>query len=851
MAYHLTKNGWRDILILEQNTVKSGTSHYCTGLIGLFKPEGMRRVIMDSLATYRELEQMGYDVGLRQCGSLCIAQSQDRMIALRRRMSYNKPNGLNCELVSPAQIKEIHPYLNVDDLRGGVFVPEDSVAEPNALSEALIDVAKKNGVKYREQCSVQYVLTDSKDRVVGVETDAGIVKCEYFVNCAGMWSRELGLKCKKPVKIPAYPAEHYYAITNGMALSKDRTLPCVRDYDSSSYTRQYNDEMLIGWFEPEAKAAFGGHVPKNWMKDLKEDFPHLERLWDKAVYRFPALENDQSPYVSNTPDNFTPDGRWILGESAEVNNYYVAVGTNGNSIQGAGGIGKAVAEWMIEGRPTQELFPFSIQRFLEVHNNRRFLEQRVKEVVGYHYAIPYPNMEYKYGRKLRCSPLYSVLEQRRAVFGAVMAYERALYFDTTHKIGHGPPPEMPPPSFFKPKFFNFIQDEYIACSETVGIIDISSFSKIKIKVCLKKLENVSKTFYFSLIFQSSNPDDVVSYLQKLCCNDVDIPIGTCIKTGMLNKNGGYENECVIVRQTLNSFFMVSPSSQQTRIYEWMSNNVPSEDSAVKLSDQTSLYTVINVVGPKSLMLMSELTNSDVNLPPFKYKKVNVGFASDVMLMSYTHTGEPGFCLYVPSEYALHVYDKIMTVGIDYGAKDCGSKVQKFMRIERFIPLMGEELSSVVTPLEAGLEAYVNFDKKDDFIGKTALLKQKQSGIKKRLVMFLLEDLNIEENIWAWGSEPIYRNSEFVGTITSAGFGFKSNKIVCLGFIQKPENQSNENITLDYIMAKDSLYHVEIAGRLFSATPYVTTPAVLEQKEMERLAASSKYRPSAVFNVKRQ
>lgn len=279
--------------------------------------------------------------------------------------------------------------------------------------------------------------------------------------------------------------------------------------------------------------------------------------------------------------------------------------------------------------------------------------------------------------------------------------------------------------------------------------------------------------------------------------------------------------------------------------------MPSEDSSVKLLDQTSLYTVINIVGPKALKLMSELTNSDVDLPPFRYKKVNVGFASDILLMSYTHTGEPGYCLYVPSEYALHVYDKIMTIGVDYGAKDCGTYTQKYMRIERFIPLMGEELNSVITPLEAGLEAYVNFDKKEEFIGKDALMKQNQNGIKKRLVMFLLEDINIDENIWAWGHEPIYRNSEYVGTVTSAGFGFKSNKIVCLGFIRRPENQRSENVTLDYIMEESSLYHVEIAGRLFSATPYVTTPSVLEQKEMEILAASSKYRPSAVFDIKKR
>lgn len=320
---------------------------------------------------------------------------------------------------------------------------------------------------------------------------------------------------------------------------------------------------------------------------------------------------------------------------------------------------------------------------------------------------------------------------------------------------------------------------------------------------------------------------------------------------MLNKNGGFENECIIVRQTLNNFFMVSPSSQQTRIYEWMSNNLPSGHSSIKLSDETSMYTVINVVGPKAYPLMSELTNSDVNLPPFRYKKVNVGYASDVMLMSYTHTGEPGYCLYVPSEYALHLYDELMSVGVDYGAKDCGTLTQKFMRIERFIPLMGDELNSVVTPLEAGLESYVNFDKKVNFIGKDALLKQKQEGIRKRLVMFLLEDLNIEENIWAWGSEPIYRNNEYVGTVTSAGYGFTNDKLVCLGFIRKPENDANKNITTDYIMEEGSLYHVDIAGRLFAATPYVTVPPSLEEREKEMRAASSKYRPSSVFNVKKR
>lgn len=790
----------------------------------------MRKVIINSLKTYEELQnQLGYNVGLNKCGSLNLAQTSNRMIALKRRMSYNKPSGLHCELLSPKEVNNFHPFLNVEDLQGAVYVPDDSYADPHLVTDALINFGLKNGLKVHENCQVQFIQTDKNENVVGVETNLGVIKCEYFVNCAGMWARELGMKCKKPVRIPAYPGEHYFAITSGMKLSNNQNLPCVRDYDSSSYSRQYNDEILIGWFENNENSAFtSGQVPKNWHDNIKENIPNFGRLWDTAVNRVPALKNSAEPFVAISPDNFTPDGRWIVGESPEVNNYFVAVGTNGNSIQGAGGLGQAVAEWIIEGRPTQDTDAFSIQRFLELHSNRRFLSQRVKEVIGRHYAINYPFDEYKFGRELRCSPLYSVLKQRRAVFGTIMAYERALYFDTTNKRGEGPPPVMPQPTFFKPKFFNFLQDEFAACTSTVGIIDISSFSKIKIK--------------------SSSTADVVSYLQKLCCNDVDIDIGTCIKTGMLNKNGGFENECIIVRQRENSFFMISPSSQQTRIYEWMSNHLSPQDKTIRLSDQTSMLSVINVVGPKAMMLMQELTNSDVNIPPFRYSMMNVGYASNVQVMSYTHTGEPGYCLYVPSEYTLHLYDELMRIGLDYGAKDCGTLTQKFMRIERFIPLMGDELNSNVTPLEAGLD-YVNFDKKEDFIGRGALLKQRKDGIKKRLVMFLLEDHNPDENIWCWGSEPIYRNSEYVGTVTSAGYGFTSNKFVCLGFIQVPNGK--ENITNEFIMDNSAMYHIDVGGRLFSANPYIQVPPFIAQREKDSREASSKYRPSAVFNMKQR
>ncbi|RZC36002.1 pyruvate dehydrogenase phosphatase regulatory subunit, mitochondrial-like [Asbolus verrucosus] len=777
VAYHLVQNGWNDLIVLEQGKIGSGTSHFGSGTLGLFKPIAHRNLIWYSIKLYQQLQDMGYDIQMRQCGSINLAQTTDRLIALKRRMAYNIPTELHCELLSPNELKDLHPYLRVDDLSGAVWVPEDAVANPRAICDVLAILAQQGGAQYFEHTPVDKVLTQNLT-VYGVETPKGVIKCEYFVNCAGMWARELGLQCSPQVRIPAYPAQHFYATTGRLTKLVDELMPIIRDYDAYTYAREYEGGYMVGWFEQEAKPAF-------------EDIP----LWDKAVNRIPELSTCKKPEIVNSPDNFTPDGRWILGETAEVNNYFVACGMNGNSLQGAGGIGKAVAEWIIEGEPTQDLLPFNVQRFLDVHNSRQYLQQRTKEVVGRHYAILYPfQCEYKYARKLRCSPLYSVLETKGAVFGIKMAYERALYFDSTYKRGDLKP-LMPPGSFFKPKFFDFMREEFLACREGVGIIDMSSFSKIEIK--------------------------------RLCSNDVDIPVGAIVHTGMQNERARFR------------YFMVSPTSQQTRIYEWISSNLPPR-STIDLNDVTSMYTVINVVGPKANELLNELSNSDMRLAPFSYKKVNVGYASDVMVMSFTHTGEPGYCLYVPSEYALHVYYKLMAVGRDYGARDVGTLTQRFMRIERFIPFWAEELTSFTTPFEAGNSYHVKLEKKENFIGKPALQKQKEKGVTKQLVFFHLNDIDPDKDIWPWGGEPLYRNNEFVGTVTSAGYGFSADKLICVGFIHRPQSSNIKIITSDYIMSKDAVYQVDVAGVRFSLTPYLHAPPVISS-----VTFGQKYRPTVI------
>ncbi|CAH0562194.1 unnamed protein product [Brassicogethes aeneus] len=817
VAYHLVQNGWNDIVVVEQGKIGSGTSHFGSGTLGLFKPIAPRNLIMYSIKLYQELQQMGYDVEMRQCGSLNLATTPDRLIVLKRRIAYNIPTGLHCELVDKKELQELHPYLKVDDILGAVWVPEDAVINPRAICDVLAMIAQQGGAKYVEDTCVNRVLTKNS-AVYAVETDRGNIFCDYFVNCAGMWARELGLKCKPQVRIPAYPAQHFYATTPPIDTGTN-SIPIVRDYDNQTYIRGYNGGFMVGWFEKEAIPAFeDSKVPKDWKRHVKKDFKHIQPLWEKAVERIPRLRSIKNPEVVNSPDNFTPDGRWVLGEAPEVNNYFIACGMNGNSLQGAGGIGKAVADWIIEGEPKQDLLPFNVQRFLDIHNSRPYLQQRVKEVVGRHYSILYPHQcEYKYARNLRCSPLYSVLEERGAVFGIKMAYERALYFDSTYKKGDAKP-KMPPGSFFKPKFFDFMMEEYLACREGVGIIDMSSFSKIEIK---------------------SGGSEVVSYLQRLCSNDVDIPIGAIVHTGMQNERGGYENDCMLVRQSENCYFMVSPTSQQTRVNEWMSRNLPN-NTTTDLNDVTSMYTVINVVGPKANQLINELSNSNLTLAPFSYKKVNIGYASDVMVMSFTHTGEPGYCLHVPSEYALHVYYKLMTVGKDYGVRDVGTLTQRFMRIERFIPFWAEELSSFITPFEAGNGYSVRLDKKENFIGKPALQKQKEEGVKKQLVLFHLNNIDPDVDIWPWGGEPLYRNNEFVGTVTSAGYGFSADKLICLGFISRPKSSGKKTITADYILSKDAFYQIDIAGHRFSLTPYLHAPTIPNAVSPEK-----KYKPTLI------
>ena len=475
---------------------------------------------------------------------------------------------------------------------------------------------------------------------------------------------------------------------------------------------------------------------------------------------------------------------------------------NGNSLQGAAGVGDAIANWIVKGYAPADMLPFDIQRFGAQHNNTRFLSERAKEVVGRHYKLEFPLVsEFTHGRKIRSSTIHSELEANGGVFGEKMGWEIALYFDQYHHREDAPP-ELPDGSFTKPEFFDNIEDEYRVCREGVGLIDMSSFAKFNVKG-----ENTS----------------VVKYLQNLCSNEVDVPVGGIIPTGMLNEGGGYENDCLLVRKDDDSFFMVSPTQQQTRILEWMENKLP-EDNSVALQDVTSMYTVLSLAGPKSKDLMEEMSGEDMTMDPFTFKEVNVGYASGIMVMAVTNTGEPGYSLYIPSEFALQIYDSLIKVGHNYGIKNVGQLAMRFLRIEKFIPFWAEELSAETTPNEVNRTFKVKFDK-ESFIGKDALLRQKKEGVIRRLVQFQLEDFDKDNDIWPWGGESVYRNGEFVGSVTSSAYGFTLNKMVALGFVKHPDTLKGGKtpVEADWINDKSAAWTIDIAGKMVSVSVHLHPP----------------------------
>uniref|UniRef100_A0A672FV84 Pyruvate dehydrogenase phosphatase regulatory subunit, mitochondrial n=2 Tax=Salarias fasciatus TaxID=181472 RepID=A0A672FV84_SALFA len=795
VAYHLAKLGWQDIVLLEQGRLGAGTTRLCAGIVSVAKPISIEcRMANYSSSLYQQLEEeTGVKTGYVKTGSLCLAQNQDRFISLKRLASRLKVMGISCNIIKPKEVAKLHPLVNIHDLVGALHLPADAVVSPPDVNHALAVAAAGQGVQILERTTVQQVLVE-KGQVMSVQTDRGSIECEYFVNCAGQWAYELGQASEMKVSVPLHGCEHFYLLTKPLPEALPPNTPVVMDMDGRIYARQWQGGLLSGGFEKNPKPIFTEGRNQLEIQNMQEDWDHFEPILSALLRRMPNLESAEILQLVNCPESFTPDMRCLMGEIPGVSGYYVLAGMNSSGLAFAGGAGKYLAEWMTYGYPTANVWPLDIKRFGNLQSSRTFLRHRVMEVMPLLYELKVPRWDFQTGRQLRTSPLYDRLDTQGARWMEKHGFERPKYFVPPGKDLLSLDQSK---TFYKPDWFDIVGAEVKCCKEAVCVIDMSSFTKFEL---------------------TSTGDQALELLQHLCANDLDVPVGHIVHTGMLNQKGGYENDCSVVRISKNSFFIISPTDQQVHCWSWIKKHMPN-DPHLHLEDVSWKYTALNLIGPRAMDVLAELSYVSMtpeHFPSMFCKEMSVGYANGIRVMSMTHTGEPGFMLYIPIEYALHVYNEVMSVGQKYGIRNAGYYALRSLRIEKFFAFWGQDLDAFTTPLECGREFRVKFDKDTDFIGREALLQQRHDGVFRRFVMLVLDDHDTELDLWPWWGEPIYCNGLLSGTTTSSAYSYTLERHVCLGFVSPPPGPEGlpTPITPDFINRGD--YEVDIAGQRYPA-----------------------------------
>ncbi len=777
VAYHLTKLGLTDVVLIEQGQLSSGTTWHAAGLVGQLRAsESATRLVQYSTQLYAELEdETGLSAGYKQCGGVTVARTEDRMVQLRRTAANAAAFDMECELLSPEEALEHYPVMRVDDLVGAIWLPADGKANPTDLTFALAKGARMRGTRVVEKTRVTGILT-SEGRVTGVRTDRGDVEAEIVVNCAGQWAKQVGAMAG--VNVPLHSAEHFYVVTEDInGVHPD--LPILRDPDGYTYFKEEVGGLVIGGFEPEAKPWVSPDaIPYPFeFQLLEEDWDHFEILMNNALLRIPALEVTGIKKFYNGPESFTPDNQFILGEAPELENFFVGAGFNSVGIATAGGAGRALAEWIVNGSPTSDLTGVDVRRFAPFNGNNRWLHDRVAEVLGLHYEIPWPNREMKTARPFRRSPVHHLLEAANANFGSRNGWERANFFAPA---GADPAIEY---TWGKPNWLTWSAAEQANTRTAVTVFDQTSFSK----------------------YLMVGPDAEAA-LQWLCTADVGVEVGKAVYTGMLNERGTYESDVTVTRTGADEYFIVSSAATTERDKDHIRRNLQA-DTRASLVDVTSAYAVLGVMGPNSRALLSTLTSADLSDEAFPFgtsQQIALGYAT-VRATRITYVGELGWELYVPAEFAVGVYEDLMESGEQFGVGRGGYYTIESMRLEKGYRAFGRELTPSENPVEAGLMFACKLKSDIEFLGRAAVEKAKAEGTRRKLVGFSVD----APDAMLWGGELVLRDGAVAGQVTSAAWGETAGGCVGLAYVRAADNSV---IDADWVKAGN--YQVNVGGELY-------------------------------------
>jgi|TARA_B100001540_G_scaffold136271_1_gene121100 glycine cleavage system aminomethyltransferase T/glycine/D-amino acid oxidase-like deaminating enzyme len=777
IAYHLTELGWTDVVLLERHTLTSGTTWHAAGLVGQLRAtHNMTRLAAYSADLYHRLEHdMDHPTGFKKVGSLSVADNHERLEELVRGAGMARCFDVDIEVIEADELVERWPLINPDGILGGVWIPSDGQASPVDTTMALAAVAKKNGAKIVEGISVESIRT-SDGRAIGVDTDNGPIDAEYVVTAAGMWSHQLGRDVG--VNIPLHACEHFYLVTEPVP-DLPSGLPVLRDTDNCIYVKEDAGRLLVGAFEPIAKPFGAKGLPHDRpFMQLDEDWDHLAPVYERACERIPILNEIGIRLFFNGPEAFTPDDRYLLGPTPELDNHFVAAGFNSVGIQSAGGAGKVLAEWIVDGRPPMDLWDVDIRRAQPFQTNRRYLHDRSVESLGLLYAMHWPFRQVETARGVRRSPFHDRLINLGACHGENGGWERPNWFAPE---GVEPKYEY---TYGRQNWFEHSAAEHRACRENAALFDQTSLAKILVQ-----------------------GPDAAAVLNKISSANVDVQPGTSVYTTWLNDRGGIEADLTVNRLDEERFLVVTAYTTQLKDSDWIIRNVP-DGSRVAVTDVTSAWATLGIFGPKARDFVSPITDADLSNEAFPFgtlQEIDFGYARAIAVRR-TYMGELGWEIYLPTEFAVGAFDQLWESGQPNGLELAGMHAMNSLRMEKAYRHWGDDICDEDTPLEAGLSWGVAWDKPGGFIGRDALLSQRETGITRRLVQFRIDD----PKPLLYHNEPVYKDGTIVGRITSGMYGHTVGAALGMGYVSHEVDVPRDQVI-------EGSFEVEINGKRFPAT----------------------------------
>lgn len=774
-AYHLGKLGWTDTVLLERKKLTSGTTFHAAGLVGQLRTSAnITQLLGYSVDLYNRLAQeTGIETGWKMNGGLRLACNAERWTEVKRQATTAHSFGLEMHLLTPQEAQDMWPLMTIDDLVGAAYLPTDGQANPSDITQSLARGARMAGVKIFEDTPVTRILL--KDgKICGVETPSGTIECEKVICCAGQWSRTLGASVG--VNIPLVSVEHQYMVTEQIK-GVTPNLPTLRDPDRLTYWKEDVGGLVMGGYEPNPVPWAQSGIPDGFHYELlTSNFDHFEQFMDLAIGRVPALETAGIKQLINGPESFTPDGNFILGEAPELRNFYVGAGFNAFGIASGGGAGMALAEWVVQGAAPFDLWPVDIRRFGQIHRSTDWVRARTLEAYGKHYTIAWPSEEHRSARPTRRSALYGVLADQGACFGEKMGWERPNWFADL-AAGETPVDRY---SYQRPGWWDAVAREHHAARTAAIVIDQSSFAKFTLK-----------------------GPDAAQALGWIAAGNIDRAPGSLTYTQLLNAKAGIEADVTVARLSQDEFYIVTGTGFATRDFDWIKRNLP-QNARATLSDVTSGSAVLSLMGPKARDILARICPDDLSNAGFPFgtaRQISVALCP-VLALRVTYVGELGWELHIPTDMAMTVYSALMAAGAQDGLANAGYRALETLRLEKGYRAWGSDIGPDHTPVEAGLAWACKMKSGLPFLGRDALAQQMETGVKKRLAGFIVDD----PNVILLGRETILRDGKRVGWLSSGGFGHTLGLPVGYGYVRDPNGVSDD-------MLNSGQYQLEVASDL--------------------------------------